>query len=100
MGHTNMRKGMQSLALLVQQGLGRDPHGGGLYSADAPDCYARSSRITGAACRSTLNSWSAPLHLAVGEVSTVALSRSQLEQIPINTHRIRQQQSSWRTQQA
>ena len=31
MGHTDMRKGMQGLALLVQQGLGRDPHGGDLY---------------------------------------------------------------------
>lgn len=31
MGHTDMRKGMQGLALLVQQGLERDPHGGHLY---------------------------------------------------------------------
>ena len=31
MGHTDMRKGMQGLALLVQQGLGRNPHGGDLY---------------------------------------------------------------------
>lgn len=31
MGHTDMRKGVQGLALLVQQGLGRDPHGGDLY---------------------------------------------------------------------
>ena len=31
MGHTDMRKGMQGLALLVQQSLGRDPHGGDLY---------------------------------------------------------------------
>jgi transposase len=31
MGHTDMRKGMQGLALLVQQGLKRDPHGGDLY---------------------------------------------------------------------
>jgi len=31
MGHTDMRKGMQGLALLVQQGLNRDPHGGDLY---------------------------------------------------------------------
>lgn len=31
MGHTDMRKGMQGLALLVQQGLKRDPHGGDLF---------------------------------------------------------------------
>lgn len=30
MGHTDMRKGMQGLALMVQQGLNRDPHGGDL----------------------------------------------------------------------
>ncbi|KXU31121.1 transposase [Sphingobium sp. 22B] len=30
-GHTDMRKGMASLALLVQAGLGRKPHGGDLY---------------------------------------------------------------------
>ncbi len=27
-GHTDMRKGMQGLALLVQEGLGRDPFAG------------------------------------------------------------------------
>jgi transposase len=31
MGHTDVRKGMQGLALLVQQGLKRDPHGGDLF---------------------------------------------------------------------
>ena len=31
MGHTDMRKGMQGLALLVQQHLGRDPHRGDLF---------------------------------------------------------------------
>ena len=31
MGHTDMRKGMQGLALLVQQHLKRDPHGGDLF---------------------------------------------------------------------
>ena len=29
--HTDMRRGMQSLALQVQEGLRRDPHGGDLY---------------------------------------------------------------------
>lgn len=31
MGHTDMRKGMPGLALLVQQGLKRNPHGGDLF---------------------------------------------------------------------
>jgi len=31
LGHTDMRKGMQDLALLIQQRLRRDPHGGGLF---------------------------------------------------------------------
>src|SRR5438067_10096395 len=30
-GHTDMRRGMQSLALTVQQSLRRDPHAGDLY---------------------------------------------------------------------
>ena len=30
-GHTDMRRGMQSLALQVQGALKRDPHGGDLY---------------------------------------------------------------------
>ena len=32
-GHTDMRRGMNSLALLVQEALKRDPHGGDLYDA-------------------------------------------------------------------
>ena len=30
-GHTDMRRGMQSLALQVQEALARDPHAGDLY---------------------------------------------------------------------
>ena len=30
-GHTDMRRGMNGLALQVQQALGRDPHAGDLY---------------------------------------------------------------------
>ena len=30
-GHTDMRKGMQGLALLVQEGLGRDPFAGDIF---------------------------------------------------------------------
>ena len=31
-GHTDMRKGMQGLTLLVQEALKRDPHAGDLYA--------------------------------------------------------------------
>ena len=34
-GVTDMRKGMNSLALLVQEGLGRDPHAGELFCSGA-----------------------------------------------------------------
>src|ERR1022692_1865152 len=30
-GHTDMRRGMQGLALQIQEGLRRDPHGGDLF---------------------------------------------------------------------
>ena len=30
-GVTDMRKGMNGLALLIQEGLGRDPHAGDLF---------------------------------------------------------------------
>jgi transposase len=30
-GHTDMRRGMNTLALMVQETLHRDPHGGDLY---------------------------------------------------------------------
>jgi hypothetical protein len=30
-GHTDMRRGLNSLAIQIQQGLGRDPHAGDLY---------------------------------------------------------------------
>jgi transposase len=30
-GHTDMRRGMNTLALMVQEALHRDPHGGDLY---------------------------------------------------------------------
>jgi transposase len=33
-GHTDMRRGMNGLALQVQQALGRDPHAGDLYVLD------------------------------------------------------------------
>lgn len=40
MGQTDMRKGMQGLALLVQQGLKRDPHGGDLFVVPGPRRFA------------------------------------------------------------
>ena len=54
LGHTDMRRGMNSLALQVQQALGRDPHCGDLYvfrgrRADLlkiiPDYAASSARL-------------------------------------------------------
>ena len=51
MGHTDMRKGMQGLALQVQQGL-RDPHGGDLFVFEGGrDRWSRSSGTTASACR-------------------------------------------------
>ena len=53
-GATDMRKGMNGLALLVQEGLGRDPHAGELFcfrgrrGAAGEDALARRGR----ACRS------------------------------------------------
>jgi hypothetical protein len=59
-GHTDMRRGMQSLALLVQEALKRDPHAGDLYVF-----RGRSGSLIkilwhdGMACRSTPSGWSA-----------------------------------------
>ncbi len=35
-GHTDMRRGMNGLSLLVQEGLGRDPFAGDLYRLPRP----------------------------------------------------------------
>ena len=35
-GVTDMRRGMNSLALAVQEGLGRDPHGGEIFCVRCP----------------------------------------------------------------
>jgi transposase len=44
-GHTDMRRGMNSLALLVQEAFKRDPHGGDLYVFQADqDPLARWAR--------------------------------------------------------
>jgi len=36
-GRTDMRRGMNGLALQVQEALGRDPHAGDLYVSEAPE---------------------------------------------------------------
>jgi transposase len=61
-GRTDMRKGMSSLAMQVQQGFDRNPHAGDLYvfRAAAAIC-SRSCGMTGLACRSTPTNW---LHTA------------------------------------
>ena len=41
-GHTDMRKGMVGLAMLVQQGLGEDPFSGAVYAFRG----RRSGRVT------------------------------------------------------
>ena len=38
-GVTDMRRGMNTLALLVQQGLGRDPHAGDLFILSGGPAY-------------------------------------------------------------
>ncbi|VWX50815.1 hypothetical protein NOVOSPHI9U_310081 [Novosphingobium sp. 9U] len=59
MGHTDMRRGMPGLALLVQQCLGARPHGGDLFVF-----RGRSGSLVkmiwhdGSACRSTPSAWS------------------------------------------
>jgi transposase len=59
-GHTDMRCGMNSLALLVQEAFTRNPHGGDLYVF-----LGKSGKLIkilwhdGLACRFTLNAWSA-----------------------------------------
>src|SRR3981081_3895415 len=40
-GHTDMRRGMNSLALLVQEAFKRDPHGGDLYVFRGKSLYAK-----------------------------------------------------------
>ena len=51
---------MQGLALQVQEGLKRDPHGGDLFiSAVAVAIWPRSCGMTGSDCRCTPNVWTA-----------------------------------------
>ena len=59
-GHTDMRRGMQGLALTVQESLKRDPHAGDLYIfRGRRGDLARFSGMTGSGCRSMPNAWTA-----------------------------------------
>lgn len=59
MGHTNIRKGMQGLSLMVQQQFHRDPHAGDLFG----QCKLFGYGFTVAANhRSRLFCWSAETH--------------------------------------
>jgi transposase len=60
-GRTDMRKGMNGLALQVQQVLGRDPHAGDLYvfRGARGDLIRKLFGMTASACRSTPSDWSA-----------------------------------------
>ena len=57
-GHTDMRRGMNSLAVLVQEAFRRDPHGGDLYVF-----RGKSGKLIKIlwhwACRSMPSGWSA-----------------------------------------
>ena len=59
-GYTDMRRGMNSLALLVQEGLKRDPHGGDLYvfRGKSGKLVKIFFGMMALACRSTPSVWS------------------------------------------
>jgi transposase len=54
-GHTDMRKGFDGLALLVQERLKHDPHSGHLFVFRG----RRGGLLTGKACACTPSGWSA-----------------------------------------
>lgn len=59
-GHTDMRKGMQDLALLVQEGLGRDPSAGDvIVFRGRAGTLIKAFGTTGSGCRSTPKDWRA-----------------------------------------
>ena len=65
-GHTDMRKGWQSLALLVQETLKRDPNGGHLFVSEAvvvisSNAFGTTSRVN--AC--FRSGWNAAASMAV-----------------------------------
>ena len=80
-GHTDMRCGMQSLALLVQEAFKRDPHAGDLYVfRGRSGSLIKIFGTTGSACRSTPSGWSAAG--LFGRRPLPASSRSQLRSSP------------------
>ena len=60
-GHTDMRRGMNSLALQVQEGLKRDPHAGDLYvfRGKRGHLIKKFYGMTALACRFMPSGWSA-----------------------------------------
>lgn len=57
-GHTDMRKGMQGLALLVQEGLRRDPFAGDVFVfRGRAGTLIRRFGTTGSGFRSTPSGW-------------------------------------------
>lgn len=59
-GVTDMRRGMNGLALQVQQALQRDPHSGDLYVfRGRRGDLLKSCGMTGSACRFTRSGWNA-----------------------------------------
>lgn len=67
-GHTDMRRGMRSLALTVQESLKRDPHAGDLY------IFRGSSRRSG---QDTLARWAG--HVALRQLRAFILQLLQLQ---------------------
>ena len=58
-GHTDMRRGMNGLSLLVQEGLKRDPFAGDVFVFSGAQRFADQGALArrGSACRSTPSAW-------------------------------------------
>ena len=79
-GATDMRKGMNGLALMVQEGLKRDPHVGDLFVFPRPGRAAGEAALARrgrhVALREAARPW--PVHLAAPADGAVAVSAAQL----------------------
>ena len=81
-GHTDMRRGMNSLALQVQEVLKRDPHAGDLYVFRGKRGHlTKFCGMTALACRSTPSGWNGAGFC--GRRRPMALSRSAPRNWPI-----------------